>query len=449
MTAHTPNHRLAALMKLANMSNKGLARRVCEIAAEHGQSVNYGHANVKRWLDGVQPRGMTPYFVAQAIGRKLGRAVSVAEIGMVPPEGNHPVPADRYAEHLTDSIDMISRLVQVDLAGESPRSLDLDANAWSDVMIRWLLTPDIATPAGHVAPSAAIVAVQRSTSLFSQLDYQFGGGYARSALIQYIASEVDPLLRVEANRKVPELLCASAALLRLAGWTAYDTGQHQAALRYLTQALRLAQEANDRALGGRILAAMSHQANYLGHYEHAVNLARAAQRGAHGAATPTAMALFYAMEARGLANMGDRTACERALSQAEAWFSRRVPDDEPEWLQYFDAAELAAEFAHCYRDLGDAPRAIEYAGLAIDTHDPMYVRSISFCRTVLATGHVARGEIEQGIALAETVLSTASALRSGRCVSYVRDFVNRLQPYRKSAPVAEFCDRAQGILGAA
>ncbi|MEH1125029.1 hypothetical protein [Micromonospora sp. CPCC 206061] len=447
MTSHTPNRDLAALMRLASMSNKGLARRVCEIAAEHGQSVNYGHANVRRWLDGVQPRGMTPYFVAQAIGRKLGRPVSVAEVGMLPPEGNHPVQADKYAEHLTDSIEMISRLVHIDLAGASPRTVDLDTSTWSEVMVRWLLTPDSAVPRERVSPTGAIIAVQRSTSLFSQLDYQFGGGYARSALIQYIASEVDPLLRITANRKVPELLCASAALLRLAGWTAYDTGQHQAALRYLIQALRLAQEADDRALGGRILAGMSHQANYLGHYEHAVNLARAAQRGAHSAATPTAMTLFYAMEARGLANMGQRAACEHALDQAENWFSRRIPENEPEWLQYFDAAELAAEFAHCYRDLGDAPRAIEYAGLAIDTHDPMYVRSISFCRTVLATGHVARGEIEQGIALADMVLSTTSALRSGRCVSYVRDFVGRLQPYVKSAEVAEFCERAKDTLG--
>jgi tetratricopeptide (TPR) repeat protein len=444
------NQRLASLMALANISNKGLARRVCEVAAEHGKPVSYGHVNVKRWLDGVQPRGMVPYFVAQAIGRRLGRPVSIEEIGMISPEGNHPVPADRYPEHLAESIEVISGLIQADLAGNSPPNRDLDPAAWSDLMVRWLLTPDLATPNSAVAaPSVAIVAVQRATSLFSQLDYQFGGGYARSSLIQYVGSEVAPLLRIESHRKVPELLCASAALLRLAGWTAYDTRRHQAAHRYLTQALRLAQEANDRALGGRILAGMSHQANYLGHYDQAVNLARAAQRGGYGAATPTAMTLFHAMEARGLASLGDRRACERALSEAERWFSRCVPDNEPDWLRYFDAAELAAEFAHCYRDLGDAQRAIEYAGRAVELHDPLYVRSISFCRTVLAAGHVARGEVEQGIALADEVLATASALRSGRCVSYVRDFISRLSPYQSSKLVAEFSARATHVLQAA
>jgi hypothetical protein len=54
--------------------------------------------------------------------------------------------------------------------------------------------------------------------------------------------------------------------------------------------LRLANAGGDRMLGGRILAGMSHQANFLGYFDHAINLARAAQRGAAGHATPTAMA---------------------------------------------------------------------------------------------------------------------------------------------------------------
>ncbi|SEM91562.1 hypothetical protein [Nonomuraea pusilla] len=140
--------------------------------------------------------------------------------------------------------------------------------------------------------------------------------------------EVEPLLKQVSPDTVlgREFLSETAAMLRLAVWMAYDTGRHGLAQRYMVKALMLAREAGNRMLGGRILAGMSHQANYLGHYGAAVNLARAARMGADGAATPTAMALFHAMEARALASQGDEA---RALGEAEPWFERRVPEDDP------------------------------------------------------------------------------------------------------------------------
>lgn len=68
-------------------------------------------------------------------------------------------------------------------------------------------------------------------------------------------------------------------MLRLAAWMAYDTGRHGLAQQYMTKALHLARGADNRMLGGRTLAGMSHQANYLGHYGMAVNLAQAALKG--------------------------------------------------------------------------------------------------------------------------------------------------------------------------
>lgn len=74
----------------------------------------------------------------------------------------------------------------------------------------------------------------------------------------------------------------------------------------------MAKAAGDRALCGRILSGMSHQANFVGHHTQAVDLARAAQRGAKDHATSTAMALFHAMEARGLASLGDEKGRNRS-----------------------------------------------------------------------------------------------------------------------------------------
>jgi hypothetical protein len=38
-------------------------------------------------------------------------------------------------------------------------------------------------------------------------------------------------------------------------------------------------------------------------------------------------------------------------------FERRRPEDDPGWFQYFDDAELSAEFGHCLRDLRRAEDA--------------------------------------------------------------------------------------------
>ena len=55
------------------------------------------------------------------------------------------------------------------------------------------------------------------------------------------------------------LFSATAEFTLGVGWMAYDAGKHGLAQRYMAQALRMAHAANDRAFGGRILAAMSHQ----------------------------------------------------------------------------------------------------------------------------------------------------------------------------------------------
>jgi len=186
---------------------------------------------------------------------------------------------------------------------------------------------------------------------------------------------------------------------------------------------------------------MSHQANFLGHYQHAANLARAAVRGAGGQATPTGMALFYSMEARALASKGDERGCLAALCEAERWFSRRMPEDDPYWLRYFDEAELAAEHAHSFRELGMAELSGQHAERALALHGAIYVRSSSFVRTVLAESHVARGELEQGLLLAGDVVETAACgLRSARTIEYIRDFIRRLDPFGSEPLVREFVE---------
>lgn len=80
------------------------------------------------------------------------------------------------------------------------------------------------------------------------------------------------------------------------------------------------------------------------------------------------------MEARAYAGAGDRVGPRRRLSQAAALFERRRPDDDPEFIRYFDEGELSAEIGHCYRDLHRGSRAAEAACLALTGSAQRFLR---------------------------------------------------------------------------
>ena len=238
-------------------------------------------------------------------------------------------------------------------------SAELDPAAWSGAALAWLLSPpDSALPAagtGLAVGRADVARVRASSELFAELDNRFGGAHARRSLIHFLDRDAAALLTGRYTDEVGrELFAAVAEASLLAAWTTYDCGLHGLAQRYFVQALRLAQSAADRRLACSIMSAMSHQATYLGHLTEAVNLARAAREGLRDQATPALTAQFLAMEARALARSGDRRGCHAALAAVERTFHVPEPGVDPEFISYFNEAELAAETAHCFRDLGDA-----------------------------------------------------------------------------------------------
>lgn len=446
--APTPNHQLAAVMREAGVSNKGLAKRMRDLSrVDGGEPISPSHTNVDKWLSGAtrHPQSRTCHVLAKVLTHELGRPVTLADIGYgeTAPEG-----ADfalEYPETLSDSITALIHLAGYELAdATSRRKLHVVPEAWASLLNRWMFGSDTEPPQ-PIEPRPIsemdVQAVHEATRMFANFDYRYGGGRPKPLVARYLETDVLPLIP-HVSPATPlgrRYFQAVAALTRLAGWTAYDTGQHALAQRYLYQAFRLARAAGDKALCGRVLAGMSHQANFLGHYEHAVHLARAAAHGASGHATPAAMALFHAMEARALASQGNEIETTSALTTAERWHSQSQPTDEPEWMRYFDSAELHAEFAHCFRDLGQPELSNLHAVAAVGGHDSLYVRSQSFCRTVLATAHLQANDLEHAVETARVVVDAAAELKSYRVLSYLDDFRSRLAAFDGPA-VREFTE---------
>jgi hypothetical protein len=446
------NARLAALMQEGDFSHKSLARAVVAAAARSGEVITCDHTYVSRWLKGAIPRGNMPQFIADAIGQKVGRRLTLDDIGM----GDAAVSAVQsdlgleFADRPETTAKTVADLWRADLAeAEVLVRAQPDSAAWNTASLRWIVAPPDGelTRAGNRAIGTVDVEMIRSTTdAFSMLDGKFGGGHARRALIQYLHTDVQPMLIGKYSDDVGKALHSAAAeALLLAGFMSYDSGLHGIAQRYFIQGLRMAQAAGDRLLGSSILSAMSHQATFLGQYQDAATLARAAYSGPAGSLGPRMAAHHLAMEARALARLGDRRGCDLALVAAERTLSQRTADSDPPYMMYFDEIELAAEIGHCFRDLGRSAEATEQAAGAL-FNDGLNNRSDFFATMVQAEAYINQGEIELGCEIAKVALQLGEGLKSARCVQYVREFQGRItDAMRRSAAFREFSDQARGF----
>ncbi|MFI7598406.1 hypothetical protein [Actinoplanes sp. NPDC049681] len=428
------------------MSNKALARAVRGLSFQRGEPVSCDHTSISRWLSGMRPRPATARLVAEVISNQVGRTVTLAELGFGGADQPDSGLGIAYADCPQHAVTTLDRLWRHDL--DETRAIltaPTDSGAWSNAALAWMVRGDhdhLPTGSGIRRVGMSDVDALRATvKLFSEMDNDFGGAHARQSLVQYLATNVAAMLGgTYAETTGRALFTATAESTLLAAWMSYDAGIHGVAQRYFIQALRLAQTGGDVLLAGSILDAMSHQATFLGRHQEAANLARAARTGTRGVATATLTAHFYAMEARALALAGDSVAAEKALGNAVRIFERRRPGVDPGWIEYFDDAELSAEFGHCYRDIGQHAKAIDYAERAIVGAAGVSPRSDFFVTMVKSSGLLASGDLEGSIATLRAALDRGRVLKSARCIEYLRQHHRALAPHSQAVAVRELTD---------
>jgi hypothetical protein len=423
------------------MSRKGLARRVRDLAVQRGEQNSTDHVSVKRWLDGVQPRPETASLVVAALSERLGRTLTAAALGFTAAvEGDsrqrHAITAVSYPLDVTESPRSLSLVASRDL--EDPDAGDLlewDAESVPLIVSRYLF--------GHVpAPAEEVFgdrpvnaeAIRRTTAHLMDLDFQLGGGHTRKLLLFYFRDQVLPLFGSLPLRQRTDLFVATAELAQMLGWSAYDAGRHGAAQRYFVHSLRLAKEAGDDLLAARLLANLSHQANYLGSFHNAVELARAAQHAAARCHAGRTTAMLHAMEARALASLDDRAGCAAALHRAEQSLDRAVDASEPGWISYFTPEELAGEAAHCFRDLRRPAETSHFGELAIAAANTP-TRTRAFINLVTAAGCLQGGHLEEALTTARHAIELAGPLQSSRYQRYVRDFLRSVAGAHPRSPL--------------
>lgn len=446
LVARQPNERLQALIQEAGCSNAGLARRVNMCGAEHGLDLRYDKTSVARWLRGQQPRGRAPAIIAEALGRKLGRTVTIDEIGMANGKNLASGVGLQFSPTVLGAIEQVCELWRSDVG-----RMGLPVRVLGGRLRARRAQPRLADLRARRPGGALGGAPGRTVRRRGRAGHDAGTGRPGPPVRQRARAPGRRALPQQRRLRAAhgsyreavgrDLFAAVARLTELAGYMAVDTGQPGLAQRYYIQALRLAQAAGDRGYGGYVLAAsMSHLAAQLGNPREIAQLARAAQEGARGRVTPRAEAMFHAAEARGHALLGDARAAQDASGRAVSALEAADPasGDDPAWIAHFDEAYLADELAHCHRDLGQAEAAARCAEQALAGHPEGRARRRAIGYVLLASAQVQQREVEQACSTGLKAVELLETLRSNRGAEYLEDLQQRLEPYRDEPVVREF-----------
>jgi tetratricopeptide (TPR) repeat protein len=283
--------------------------------------------------------------------------------------------------------------------------------------------------------------------LFLALDDELGGDSLYLHLSRYVAR-----MAVSVEQDPDDGLLSFAQLSQMAGWLALDAHQHGAARRYFTSAVYVAHEADEPGLAASALGYMSLQETYRGRLPSAVSLAQTAFATGSAGTTPLTMTMLGTRLARAQAGLRERQTCLRTLASARATFDQAGQQEEPPWISYVDAAELAAQEGACYLDLGMTRESIESLTTAIgliEARTPRRIRDRVHYLSRLAECLLAERDLEQACSRATEALTLSEAIDSARVGQRLREFNDALEPFGDAAPAQQFRELFSTTVGAA
>ncbi|HSA52660.1 MAG TPA: hypothetical protein VLH10_21450, partial [Yinghuangia sp.] len=367
------NTKLVDLFALTGWSKGELARLVNRRAAGMGHpQLATDTSRVRRWLeDGECPRDPVPRVLAALFTERLGRVVTSEDLGLSG-RARHHVPAvpEELPWSTKRTVDALTEFTGMDLMLNRRGFVGTGfALVAGPVLVtnfdRWLAggssAHGVSDAAGTIGPPRAatfgtrtayapvdagpvgvdeVAALEHAVTVFRAWDANRGGGLQRKAVVGQL-NEVGNLLTADNAGPVKQRLWAVAANLSvLAGWMSHDVGLDPTAQNYFVIGAHAAREAGDLPRAAEALSRAARQMVHLGRPGDALSLIDLAQRTAGKRATPTTRAMFHTVEAWAQAALGRSADCRRALGLAEAEFTRSQPKDDPDWIGFFDAADL-------------------------------------------------------------------------------------------------------------
>ncbi|MEU1733416.1 tetratricopeptide repeat protein [Streptosporangium sp. NPDC020145] len=316
-----PNRRLQEAIAEAEWTYDALASAIRRIAAENGEILRTNKSAVAHWIDGARPSGQTGQYIAEALSRRMGRPVSLTEIGLIAAED--PMAAD------IDPVRAATNLGRADVE----RRHFLAVATFTAAGVAMPLSYDhepvsrlLRARTGTVlVGTEEIDVVRQITSVFSAADERLGGGHGLTTVTAYLADTAAPMLNARfPNEQIRrQAFGAVAELAYLAGWKHHDLGQEGAAQRYYQVGYQLAYEADPRGHASWMMRALAQQALSMKQPHHCVALIQEALIRSRGALDGQTEALLHITHARAHAASAEKTAAAHALLAAENALTRQ------------------------------------------------------------------------------------------------------------------------------
>lgn len=284
----------------------------------------------------------------------------------------------------------------------------------------WTTAPE-ATPAPARVAIADIEQIEHVTAGLRALDYQFGGGACRDAVLaqtQWVARLLDADATDDVRRRIHLTL---ADLHNLTGWTSLDLGLYSASRRHFAHALTHSRNADEPSLLANVLYRTGRLHLHRGMTQEALRFFQLGQIAAQDSGDALAVAVLCANEAWAYGVLGDERQALRSLHRASDELARAETMTAAPWVRFFGPTDLQAMAGMTHLELssiGSAHLEPAIASLtdAVQARDEHQARSRAFEVTALAVATFRAGDRSGGLARGHDAICTAQQLSSRRVI---------------------------------
>ncbi|WP_455360451.1 hypothetical protein [Streptomyces sp. SYSU K21746] len=453
------NEYLRHAIREAGLSYAELAREIRELAVESGVTgLRTNSSAVAHWIAGTRPGETATRLLAETLSRRLGRLVTPEQLGL-----GRDLAADDPALGLElgqDPVDTLSRLGRADIERRT-----------------WLSSAAYCVPAAALPAAAArtvprqrgggagrtgaagrwgtaghgeIEAVKEMTTFFTAVDERHGGRHGRSAVVQYLISDVATLCRARfrTDAQKRQMLSAAACVAYLAGWKAYDAGEAGLAQRYYLQTFQLTEEAGNDLHSAFVLRVLAHHGMETGRGEHTLDLIDAALARVKGRTDPASESLYVVTRARALAMAGRRREAVAEAARAARLVEDADESEMPFWAALWGSAGACVgnHTAKTAELLGDYRVAERHFSQAVwNTSGSAYQRIAALSLALTGSMQCRQGHVEEACTTWGRALELMDGVRSARVLRAARGMRQELAPFKHRGAQAalDFDERAR------
>ncbi|MEO7196691.1 MAG: helix-turn-helix transcriptional regulator [Pseudonocardiaceae bacterium] len=315
----------------------------------------------------------------------------------------------------------------------------------------WLPSPAQTPTPNHIGVTD-VKQVEATTRALRAMDYEFGGGNCRDAVVAQL-SWAQRLLGTSAKEEVRRrLFRALGDLQSLAGWTSFDVGLRDSSRNHYSTALEFANQAGDSILMARIMYCVGRLYLHDREANEALKWFQLGQLAAQRGGSERAVALLCGNEAWAYAMMKDREMAQKLLDRCQSELAlAELHDEVPNWAYDFDKRHMLALLGEVHVELAVTDRrhaaiAIPPLREAVAVYDAP-PRSRLLDLTALATSYLREGEVNQGIQIARKTILAVPTVKSTRVLDRLKPLELELARLPNSADSRELCHQIRQYRG--